>query len=400
MELTGDSKGRRRRALGTNWYTASNSHNSSSAVTHAPTRRQLQASSTDVEYSVTSTEPVSGTMSSDSYSTNVAGAINSGGNTLPAIDPAAVQTDVGEVSTEVDFVIVVGSDSLSDTDGAMSSADVGSSLGTSLTTSLSDTTAMRAALVATGADICDSCRLVAVVGDVQTSDVQTGGTPVVTVTGRCSGNTQSSDDFDCGSLELKGDASSIVGSDADTCCKEAAAPKLTDEQLVAAAAAGGLLFIVLLCCCCIVIILLIVLYKKKSSQAEVKPVQQADAAVPPGLEQWDTNNDGVLDAAELQAMANSTGKVSGPSTTVFAEPVDDATARFVAHLTSHGVKGNQEEYVRKLIDEGFDTPELFDSLSLEELENDFGFKRGHLRAVEAHRTAHQAVSQQPTAQGP
>ena len=91
---------------------------------------------------------------------------------------------------------------------------------------------------------------------------------------------------------------------------------------------------------------------------------------------------------------------SGDEKRTAKSDMDDATARFVAHLTSHGVKGNQEEYVRKLTGEGFDTPELFDSLSLEELENDFGFKRGHLRAVEAHRTAHQAVTQPPTAQGP
>ena len=48
------------------------------------------------------------------------------------------------------------------------------------------------------------------------------------------------------------------------------------------------------------------------------------------------------------------------------------------------------EYIQQLQEEGFDTPALFDTLTLEELANDFGFKRGHLRAVENWRAGKQA----------
>ena len=53
------------------------------------------------------------------------------------------------------------------------------------------------------------------------------------------------------------------------------------------------------------------------------------------------------------------------------------------------------EYIKQLQEEGFDTPGLFDTLTLEELANDFGFKRGHLRAVENWRAGAGAPKQAP-----
>lgn len=404
VEILGGSKGRRLRALDHEMYNSSNYGNRLSAATHM--HRQMQASSSDIEYTVTSTEPVSSTISGDSYATDVAGAINSGGNALPAIDPTAVGSDVSGVETDIDFVITVASGDL-DADGeAQSSDDVGSTLGTALTSTLEDTAVMRAALVANGADICASCRMSTTTGAVQTSQVQVQSTsttapppPPAPVTGRCSGNTLSSENFDCGSRDLKAGASSIVGNDAATCCQDGGTPGLTEEQAVAAAAIGGLLLIILLCCCCVIIVLLVVVYKKKSASAATAvavknasdvEVPQLQTVVPSGLERWDTNGDGVLDAAELQAMAAGANKNPAPPTIgspagQMASPANVVAAALVAHLTANGVNGGQEEYVEKLINEGFDTPQLFDSLSLEELQSDFGFKRGHLRAVEAWR---------------
>lgn len=412
VTLTGQDKGRRRLGMPVDrLYNTSVHGNSSSFI--APEyaqRRRTQASTTDVGYTVTSTEPLSSTMQSDSYGSDAADAINSGGNILPVIDPSTVVSDVGDVETDIDFVITVDSSSLDTGSGVQSSADVSAALGTELTTTLEDSSTMRSALVAAGADICDSCRMSTTTGAVHTSSVQTQETgsgpppapPPPPVTVRCTGNADSSEDFDCGSQNLKDGASSIVGNDADTCCMDSSTDGLTDEQKVVAAAAGGLLIILLLCCCCIVIILLVCLYKRQgAAAAAVKQVdadievQQAHAVVPAGLEQWDTNQDGVLDAAELRAMAEaSSSKLPPISPSVAVQPADDATPLLVAHLTEHGVKGNQEEYIRALVDDGFDTPELFDSLSLEELEKNYGFKRGHLRAVEAHRRATQ-VTQGP-----
>jgi hypothetical protein len=415
--LGSGAKGRRRTQDGNHSYEYANSSD----------HRRMQASSTAVDYTVTSEEPVSSTMSGDGFGSDAADAINSGGNALPAIDPSDVSGDVGAVTSDIDFTITVESDSLgasADGSAPQSTADVGAALGTELTASLDDTTAMRAALVAGGADICASCRMSTETSAVQTSEVQTASTstgpppapPPAPVTGRCSGNTDASENVACGSgQELKSGASSIVGNSQATCCQEATIGGLTEEQAVAAAAAGGALLLILLCCCCIVVVLLLVVLKKKKAAAAGAMVKQgggdletAAAAVPAGLEQWDTNGDGVLDASELQAMAGaaSVGAAAAPPPAspkllppIAAVPVlaaDDPTTLFIAHLTEQGVKGNQEAYVTTLMEEGFDTPELFDSLSLEELENDFGFKRGHLRAVEAYRkeNANQVVQSQ------
>ena len=96
-------------------------------------------------------------------------------------------------------------------------------------------------------------------------------------------------------------------------------------------------------------------------------------------------------------------------------PTSNLTRARAQHLGEMGVVA--EPYVHKLQEEGFDTPALFDSLSIEELANvsphsvlsprallnermhtlaqDFGFKRGHLRAVESWRARADAGKQEP-----
>jgi hypothetical protein len=51
-----------------------------------------------------------------------------------------------------------------------------------------------------------------------------------------------------------------------------------------------------------------------------------------------------------------------------------------------GIPGNNTRtYAAGLVDEGYETPELFASLSLKELAEDFGFKKGHVRQVQLFR---------------
>lgn len=49
--------------------------------------------------------------------------------------------------------------------------------------------------------------------------------------------------------------------------------------------------------------------------------------------------------------------------------------------------GPAESYAVALADDGFDTQTAFNTLSIEELRNDFKFKRGHVRMVERARAA-------------
>ena len=57
-------------------------------------------------------------------------------------------------------------------------------------------------------------------------------------------------------------------------------------------------------------------------------------------------------------------------------------------LVSLGIAaGPAEGYATLLCEDGFDTRTAFDALSLTELKEDFGFKRGHLRMVEQARDA-------------
>ena len=57
-------------------------------------------------------------------------------------------------------------------------------------------------------------------------------------------------------------------------------------------------------------------------------------------------------------------------------------------LISMGIAGGPAEgYAVALAEDGFDTETAFNTLSLEELRDDFGFKRGHLRMVEQARAA-------------
>ena len=64
----------------------------------------------------------------------------------------------------------------------------------------------------------------------------------------------------------------------------------------------------------------------------------------------------------------------------------DETKKLAAFLSSLGVGATAARgYAELLVAEGFDTAAAFESLTAEELRDDFGFKRGHLRMVAAHR---------------
>eukprot|EP01048_Picozoa_sp_COSAG05_P014360 COSAG05_NODE_1620_length_4389_cov_56.700466_1_plen_1167_part_00 len=66
---------------------------------------------------------------------------------------------------------------------------------------------------------------------------------------------------------------------------------------------------------------------------------------------------------------------------------EDLVEAVFSHLTSTvGLKpGPAREYAAGLVSEGYDSAEAFDQLRLEELGEDFGFKRGHLKIVEKYR---------------
>ena len=62
------------------------------------------------------------------------------------------------------------------------------------------------------------------------------------------------------------------------------------------------------------------------------------------------------------------------------------------HLLSFGIPAAAAtQYAAKLVEDGYENGELFDSLSLEELRDEYGFKKGHLRAVERSREAKTAA---------
>jgi hypothetical protein len=66
---------------------------------------------------------------------------------------------------------------------------------------------------------------------------------------------------------------------------------------------------------------------------------------------------------------------------------DDTSAKFYDFLTNEvGLKGAiVEQYATALQQEGYETPELFNSLTIPELREEFKFKRGHLKQVETYR---------------
>jgi len=51
-----------------------------------------------------------------------------------------------------------------------------------------------------------------------------------------------------------------------------------------------------------------------------------------------------------------------------------------------------------LIEDGYETAEMFEGLSIDELRTDYGFKKGHLKAIERSRSASSAAS--PTGKSP
>jgi hypothetical protein len=63
------------------------------------------------------------------------------------------------------------------------------------------------------------------------------------------------------------------------------------------------------------------------------------------------------------------------------------------HLVSAGILDSAAgSYAQTLFEDGFDTVDLFDELSIDELREDYGFKRGHLKAVERVRGRASAAS--------
>ena len=66
-----------------------------------------------------------------------------------------------------------------------------------------------------------------------------------------------------------------------------------------------------------------------------------------------------------------------------ASPVASPVA---IHLVAAGVQDTAAaDYAKLLSEDGFDTVELFNQLSIDDLRNDFGFKRGHIMAIERSR---------------
>ena len=66
----------------------------------------------------------------------------------------------------------------------------------------------------------------------------------------------------------------------------------------------------------------------------------------------------------------------------------DSLGVITTHLTAIGIpQPDASRYATKLANEGFDTVEIFDSLSGDDLTQDFAFKRGHVIAVEKFRTS-------------
>ena len=82
-----------------------------------------------------------------------------------------------------------------------------------------------------------------------------------------------------------------------------------------------------------------------------------------------------------------------------ADNEDEGTAELVAHLVAIGIRaGPATKYAAALVDEGYDSIQAFDELSLEELAEDVKFKKGHLKQVEAFR-AKPSVAPASTAGG-
>jgi hypothetical protein len=79
-------------------------------------------------------------------------------------------------------------------------------------------------------------------------------------------------------------------------------------------------------------------------------------------------------------------------------PPPGDTGGVYAHLVSMKLLDTPaSEYATALIADGYDTPEAVDELSLDELRDDFGLKKGHLRAVERFRAGDAMPSDLPDA---
>ena len=92
-------------------------------------------------------------------------------------------------------------------------------------------------------------------------------------------------------------------------------------------------------------------------------------------------------SSRIDMMAATTSPAAGGSGAVaVASPVAE-------HLVSAGILDSAAgSYAQTLFEDGFDTEDLFDELSIDELREDYGFKRGHLKAVERVRGRASAAS--------
>ena len=417
-------------------------------------RRRLQTSGTSVQYTVTSSEPVSGTMGADDYAASLAAAINAGGAALPTIDPASVESDVASTSTEINYVVMVDSDSLED-ESVTSTADASAALGDSLQASLTDTTAMRAALVANGASICASCRIGTETLAVQSNENLIAAQAASAAPAPPAGPPPPPNDG-CEGDECEEEEEAAV----DVCLGGMC---LTQEE-----AGSAMLLIIGAAVMCILFMFLGLCWyftKKaskaattKASQAHQEPQmqqiqppqmqmhqmqqqqqqqmqmqqpqllplqQQPPQMMPPAMNpaaqqhmvrcclyrisvlETCPDDRGVLacTAAGSNAWRSiarpaagcaddaGTGPPSAATPISHPPPAHSEPPWCLQHLGAMGVTA--PEYIQQLQEEGFDTPGLFDTLTLEELANDFGFKRGHLRAVENWRAGAGAPKQAP-----
>ena len=73
-----------------------------------------------------------------------------------------------------------------------------------------------------------------------------------------------------------------------------------------------------------------------------------------------------------------------------AEPEEAIIANYLSAVVGVATPSAVAEYAKTLVGEGYDTAALFDTISLEDLREEFFFKRGHVKAVEIFREGKRA----------
>ena len=359
---------------------------------------------------------------------------------------------MASTSTEISYTVVVDSGSLED-ESVTSTADASAALGDSLQASLTDTTAMRAALVANGASICASCRIGTETLAVQSNENLIAAQAASAAPAPPAGPPPPPNDG-CEGDECEEEEEAAV----DVCLGGMC---LTQEE-----AGSAMLLIIGAAVMCILFMFLGLCWyftKKaskaattKASQAHQEPQmqqiqppqmqmhqmqqqqqqqmqmqqpqllplqQQPPQMMPPAMNpaaqqhmvrcclyrisvlETCPDDRGVLAcSSRLQCLAFHRSprrrlrrrrwhRSALRSHTHLPSPAYSEPPWCLQHLGAMGVTA--PEYIQQLQEEGFDTPGLFDTLTLEELANDFGFKRGHLRAVENWRAGAGAPKQAP-----